>query len=67
MHKRNFSEYLGGIEMDKNGKIVSAKATFMRWFGRSNITEYRQQNIKLGDNNERIGTDSQPVSKLNLC
>ena len=40
-YQRNFSDYLGGIERDGNGRILSAKATYMRWFGRSNVTEIR--------------------------
>ena len=35
---RNFTKYLGGIERDEDGKIVKAKATFIRFFGKVNNT-----------------------------
>eukprot|EP00092_Neocalanus_flemingeri_P008175 GFUD01008815.1.p1 GENE.GFUD01008815.1~~GFUD01008815.1.p1 ORF type:complete len:989 (+),score=163.46 GFUD01008815.1:223-3189(+) len=38
MVERNFTSMLGGIEHDENGRIVSAKATIMRWMGKMNAT-----------------------------
>ena len=34
----DFSKFLGGIERDADGRIVSARATTMRWIGRMNMT-----------------------------
>jgi len=34
----NFTKYLSGIEYDNAGRIISATATTMRWFGNMNMT-----------------------------
>ena len=38
----DFSKYLGGIERDSQGRIVSAKATFIRFFGKINASALPQ-------------------------
>ena len=59
LHERDFSEYLGGVERDANGKIIKAKATFIRWFGKSNTTEVKRMER---DKTEDLGMSQQPVS-----
>jgi hypothetical protein len=34
----NFTSYLSGIRRDESGRIVSAEATYIQWFGRMNMT-----------------------------
>ena len=65
MQPRNYSEYLGGVEYASDGSIKSAKATFMRWFGRANSTELELQSLA-GKQNEGIGMDQQPVDTTTL-
>jgi len=36
---KNFTDFLGGIRYDENGRIVGAQATQIQWFGRINATE----------------------------
>jgi len=36
---KNFSDYLGGVTYDYNGKIVAATASVILWFGKLNATE----------------------------
>jgi hypothetical protein len=36
---KNFSDFLGEISYDSEGRIVGAKATMMRWFGTMNATD----------------------------
>ena len=38
----NFTQYLSGVERDEAGRIVSAKATVMRWFGNMNMTAAKE-------------------------
>eukprot|EP00095_Tigriopus_kingsejongensis_P003657 maker-scaffold11_size778918-snap-gene-1.12 protein:Tk03657 transcript:maker-scaffold11_size778918-snap-gene-1.12-mRNA-1 annotation:"hypothetical protein DAPPUDRAFT_306990" len=59
LRERDFSKYLGGIQRNSTGHIVGAKATFIRWFGRANISEI--QNEK-----GRNGMDQQPVDVTTL-
>ena len=59
LQERDFSQYLGGIEYDVQGRIVGAKATFIRWFGESNTTAAQLQGLGRGN-----GMDQQPVREL---
>jgi hypothetical protein len=34
----NFTSYLAGVRRDAGGRIVSAEATYIQWFGRMNMT-----------------------------
>ena len=38
----DFTNYLSGVERDESGKIVSASATTMRWFGNMNMTAAKE-------------------------
>ena len=38
----NFTKYLSGVERDESGRIVSATATTMRWFGDMNMTAAKE-------------------------
>ena len=58
--ERDFSDYLHEIERNSTGHIISAKSTFMHWFGRSNSTA-----VKILQSKEQgMGMDSEPVSWL---
>ena len=58
LQKANFSEYLGEIERDPvTGRILSAKATYIRWFGKTNATAISIEKEKA----QNLGTDQQPV------
>lgn len=39
MMERNFTDLLGGVQLDSGGKIRSAEATVIRWFVKMNATE----------------------------
>ncbi len=39
LRPRDFSEYLGGVERDAEGRVVAARATYMRWFGQAQAKE----------------------------
>ena len=38
----NFTDYLSGVDRDERGRIVSARATVMRWFGNMNMTAAKE-------------------------
>lgn len=38
----NFTQYLSGVERDAEGRVVSASATVMRWFGNMNMTAAKE-------------------------
>ena len=38
----NFTQYLSGVERDEAGRVVSATATVMRWFGNMNMTAAKE-------------------------
>ena len=42
MMETNFTKYLSGVERDESGRIVSATATTMRWFGDMNMTAAKE-------------------------
>jgi len=58
LHERDFKQYLGGIETDESGRIVKAKATFIRWFGRANTEEAKRLSR---EEDEGLGMEQQPV------
>lgn len=63
LQERNFTEYLGDIERDpETGLIVSAKATFIRWFGKTNVTAIEIEAAEKGGKQKKMGMDQQPVS-----
>jgi len=39
LQDKNFTDYLGEKTYDENGRIIGAKATIIRWFGRLNASE----------------------------
>lgn len=59
LHQRDYSKYLGQVERNSTGHIVKAKATFIRWFGKANVTEIKQIQ-------GRNGMDQQPVDTTTL-
>ncbi len=62
LRESDFTSYLGGIERDAaTGKIVGAKATSMRWFGKANVTAIKVMMSKRG---EDLGMHQQPVRKV---
>ena len=58
INEADFSSYLGGIQRDKNGQIVSAEATFMRWFGRADVRKANES--------RSLGLRVQPVDETTL-
>jgi len=39
LQDKNFADYLGEKTYDEEGRIIGAKATIIRWFGRLNASE----------------------------
>jgi hypothetical protein len=39
LQTKRFTDYLGDITFDNQGKIVAARASLMQWFGKMNTTE----------------------------
>ena len=54
----DFSSYLGGIERDSSGRIVSAKATYIRFFGRINASAISEDERRTANSNK-----GKPVSR----
>ena len=55
----NIVDYLGGkIERDEAGKIISAEATFMRWYGKINSTAVTPDDISSSDTGEIVDSNS---------
>jgi len=44
--QQDFTKYLGSIERNSSGHIVSAKATYMRFFGKVNISAITEDEIE---------------------
>ncbi len=44
--ERNFTDLLSNVERDSSGRIVKAKATVMRWFGKMNVTNAKENPVK---------------------
>ena len=42
---QDFTQYLGGVERDESGRIVSAKATFIRFFGKVNVSAITKEEL----------------------
>ena len=38
MTEKDYNRFLGGIERNSSGHIISAKATFINWFSEADIT-----------------------------
>lgn len=60
LQERNFTTFLGDVRRDESGRIVGAKATYMRWFGRANTTEILMAK-KAAKGKEDLGIEQQPV------
>ena len=43
---KNFTKLLAGVKRDANGRIISAKATVIKWLGQMNATEARLNPVK---------------------
>ena len=44
--EKNFTEFLSNVEYDKNGKIIAAQATLIRWLGKMNATDAKINPVK---------------------
>ena len=42
---QDFAKYLGGVERNSTGHIVAAKATFMRFFGKVNVSAITKEEL----------------------
>ena len=42
---QDFKKYLGGITRDESGRIIGAKATFIRFFGKVNISAISKEDL----------------------
>merc|ERR1712012_809355 len=46
MIPKNFTKLLANVTRDNNGRIISAEATVIRWFGKMNATDARLNPVK---------------------
>lgn len=47
--EKNFKDVLGGLELDSDGRIVSAKAMFLSFVGKMNATQAKLDGIDLNN------------------
>ena len=43
--EQDFTKYLGGVERNSSGHIVAARATFMRFFGKVNLSAITEEEL----------------------